>query len=131
MGMPVILPPGVDPRYWYGGLVAVLLACYWVWDECNMQKNEYRAKEKGCETMHGERTSHTRIYALLIRIRYYIDRHLFPSFRQLPEKPNVLKCRGGKTLLVDGWMGKVPRSARDPPEIRPRYENLLRLVAGA
>ena len=52
--------------------------------------------------------------------RYYIDRHLFPSFRQLPEKPNVLKCRGGKTLLVDGWVGKAPRSARDPPEIRPR-----------
>ena len=49
MGMPVVLPAGVEPRYWYGGLVAVLLTCYWVWDECNMQKNEYRAKEKGCD----------------------------------------------------------------------------------
>ena len=126
--MPVILPPGVDPRYWYGGLVAILLACYWVWDECNMQKNEYRAKEKGCEKMHGKRMSDTHICALLTHIVHDVQiLHRPPSVPLLPptareaERPQMPRRQDAARRRMDGKGAEIrSRSARDLLEIRPR-----------
>lgn len=68
------------PLYFYGAITTVLLLAYWIWDECNYQKNLYKSIER----------------------REVINRKLFPTFRSLPVNPRVLKSEKG-TLLIDGW----------------------------
>jgi len=68
------------PMYYYGIITVGLLLAYWVWDECNYQKNLYKCIERG----------------------EVINRRLFPTFRALPKNPSVLKSEKGN-LLIDGW----------------------------
>ncbi|KAI0006572.1 ergosterol biosynthesis ERG4/ERG24 family-domain-containing protein [Xylariaceae sp. FL0662B] len=71
-------------RYALGALFAAYLGVYCVWDQCNAQKNAFRARERGT----------------LQR------RHTFPA---LPwsylENPQTIDTDTGDKLLVDGWYG--------------------------
>merc|ERR1712130_806577 len=75
---------GIDPFWWYTALTILLLLSYWIFDECNYQKNLFK-QELGGEKM--------------------LERNLFPTFRRVKD-PKFLKCDVG-VILVDGWYGKA------------------------
>ena len=101
-GQALRLPTGIMSSELYYGLLSVaMLVVYWVWDETNYQKNQFKQRERGDE----------------------VNRCLFPTFRcggcaqsnsvpavvcfnsmcrSIPANARVLRCSAG-VLLADGW----------------------------
>jgi delta24(24(1))-sterol reductase len=71
------------PIWVVGGLTALYLGVYYVWDTCNSQKNQFRQEEND---------------------GFVAERKTFPYFRYGKiHNPKTIPTRLGNSILCDGW----------------------------